>query len=50
MVGDYDSAVGQLETLPTDRGLVTPAWLAGDPLWTPLRDHPRFQALLGELE
>lgn len=46
MVGEYDLGVEQLETLPTDRGIVTPAWLGADPLWAPLRDHPRFQALL----
>jgi len=46
LVGDYDDAVQQLETLPTERGLVTPAWLGADLLWEPLRDHPRFRALI----
>ena len=46
MVGDLDGAIDQLEHL-----LSVPAWFSApylkiDPTWNPLRDHPRFLALL----
>ncbi len=50
MVGEYDAAIDQLESL-----LAVPSNTAGpglriDPTWNPLRDHPRFQALLARYE
>jgi tetratricopeptide (TPR) repeat protein len=47
MVGERDAAVGQLEylmSIPFDLG---PAGLRLDPTWDSLRDHPRFQKLVG---
>jgi serine/threonine-protein kinase len=46
LLGERDSAIDQLEYL-----LSIPSWLSGpllciDPRWDPLRDHPRFQALM----
>jgi serine/threonine-protein kinase len=46
MIGQPDAAVSQLEPL-----LSVPSWisvpeLAADPVWEPLRDHPRFQRLV----
>lgn len=45
-IGDYDTAIDQLEQL-----LGAPSWISGpvlrtDPLWAPLRGHPRFERLL----
>lgn len=47
MVGERDAAVGQLEylmSIPFD--LAAPG-LSLDPAWDALRDHPRFQKLVG---
>lgn len=46
VVGEYDVAVDQLETLLSVPTRVSVALLRLDPLWEPLRDHPRFLALL----
>ena len=47
LIGDYDAAVDLLEQLSGD-WLVSAPMLRVDPLWDPLRDHPRFQALLAK--
>ena len=46
MVGEYDSAIEQLAYLLTIPSYVSAALLAADPLYDPLREHPRFQTLL----
>ncbi len=46
MIGDYDAAIDRLEERWTVNIEVTVSLLRFDPLWDPLRDHPRFQRLL----
>jgi TolB-like protein/lipopolysaccharide biosynthesis regulator YciM len=50
MIGDYDAAIEQLEYLLSVPSLVSVSLLRVDPLWDPLRGHPRFDALLEEHE
>jgi serine/threonine protein kinase/tetratricopeptide (TPR) repeat protein len=46
MVGDYDSAIDQLEYLLSIPTYMSIPYLRIDPTWAPLRNHLRFQKLL----
>jgi TolB-like protein/Flp pilus assembly protein TadD len=46
--GRPDQALDTLERA-LDRAVTNLAWIANDPDWNELRDHPRFQALLSRL-
>jgi serine/threonine-protein kinase len=46
MVGEYDAAIDQLDILLAVPSPTSVPMLRIDPTWNPLRDHPRFQALL----
>ncbi|NWG13936.1 MAG: hypothetical protein HXY20_10425 [Acidobacteria bacterium] len=46
MVGEYDAALDHLEYLMSIPGDLGVGALRLDPAWNPVRDHPRFQALI----
>ena len=46
--GRHDRAIAILERLLAIPSWITPAELRADPIWTPLRTHPRFQVLTTE--
>ncbi len=46
MVGEPDRAIDVLERILSRPGRYSVHILRPDPTWDPLRDHPRFQALL----
>ena len=48
IVGDYDSALDQIEYLLTNPSWISAAFLEMDPRWAPMRDLPRYQALIEE--
>ncbi|MFC1528694.1 tetratricopeptide repeat protein [Candidatus Latescibacterota bacterium] len=49
MVGEYDNAIDQLEFLLSSPGTMTIHVLRLDPIWAPLRDLPRFKALMKKM-
>ncbi|MEE9166389.1 MAG: protein kinase [Candidatus Neomarinimicrobiota bacterium] len=46
MVGQYNDAIDQLEFLLSVPGTISISLLRVNPIWDPLRDHPRFQKLI----
>ncbi len=50
MVREYDAAIDQLESLLAVPSNTAVPMLRIDPTWDPLRDNPRFQALLAKYE
>jgi hypothetical protein len=50
MVGDYDAAIDLLDYLLSIPSYVSVPYLRLHPMWDPLRDHARFQALLDKYE
>jgi len=50
LVGELEAAIDQIEYLLSIPRLLTVDWLRLHPFCDPLRDHPRFQALLEEYD
>jgi hypothetical protein len=48
MVGEFDAAIDQLEFLLSRPGELSIPLLRLAPAWDPLRDHPRFEQLVGD--
>jgi len=50
MVGEQDAAIDRIDYLLSIPGELSVNLLRVDPTWDPLRDHPRFQALLAKYD
>ena len=50
LIGEYELAIDELEYHLSIPGWSTPVFLRADPLFAPLQDIPRFQALLKQYE
>ena len=48
MVGEYDKALDKIEYLLSIPGELSIPLLKIDPVWAPLRNHPRFQKLINK--
>ncbi len=46
MVGEFDWAIDEIESLLSKPGYLSIPLLRLDPAWAPLRDHPRFKKLV----
>ena len=49
VLGDHDRAIDLYEQLLSLPSELSVAYLRGHPLYAPLRDHPRFKALMRRL-
>jgi hypothetical protein len=50
MVGEYDAAIDQFELLLSIPSPLSVQLLHVDPLWDPVRDHPRFHKVLEDYQ
>ena len=50
LVGEYELAIDELETHLSHPGWSTPEYLRADPIFAPLQELPRFQAMLEKYE
>ena len=48
--GEVDAALDEIEQLLAGPGFLSVHTLQLDPRWDPIREHPRFQALLAKYE
>ena len=48
--GEVDAALDEIEELLAGPGFLSVHTLRLDPRWDPIREHPRFQALLAKYE
>ena len=46
LLGEYDAALDEIELLLSIPSHTSMAWFQADPIWAPVREHPRFIALL----
>ncbi len=46
LVGEYDAALDEAELVLSIPSIISAAYLSVDPIWAPLWEHPRFQALV----
>jgi serine/threonine protein kinase/tetratricopeptide (TPR) repeat protein len=46
VVGEHEAALDEIDYLLSVPGVISVSLLKIDPRWDPLRDHPRFQALI----
>ena len=50
IVGEYELAIDELEYVLSIPSWCSPEYLKADPLYAPLYDNPRFQAMIQEYE
>ena len=50
IIGDYDSAIGELAYHLSIPGRSSPALLQADPIFAPLQNIPKFKALIRRYE
>jgi hypothetical protein len=50
LIGKYDAAIDELETLLSIQNWYTTTYMQADPLLDPLKELPRFKALMEKYE